>query len=57
LNEGTVVIILGLILLVVGFLLGIGILKTLGIILLVIGAVLAILGATGRAVGGRRHYF
>ena len=56
-NEGTSVIILGLILLVVGFLLKISILWTLGIILLVIGAILAILGATGRAVGGRRHYF
>jgi hypothetical protein len=51
------VIILGLVLLVVGFLLKVSILWTLGIILLVIGAVLAILGATGRAVGGRRHYF
>jgi hypothetical protein len=50
-------IVLGLILLVVGYLLGIQILTWLGIILLVIGAVLAILGATGRAVGGRRHYF
>ena len=28
-----------------------------GIILLVIGVVLALLGSTGRAVGGRRHYF
>jgi hypothetical protein len=51
------VIILGLVLLVVGFLLKVSSLWTLGIILLVIGAVLAILGATGRAVGGRRHYF
>nr|WP_245848704.1 DUF6131 family protein [Mycobacterium palustre] len=29
----------------------------LGIILVVIGAILWILGATGRAVGGRRHWF
>ena len=50
-------IILGLVLLVVGFLFKISILWTLGIILLIIGAVLAILGGTGRAVGGRRHYF
>ena len=28
-----------------------------GIILLVVGAILAILGSTGRAIGGRRHYF
>jgi Family of unknown function (DUF6131) len=50
-------IILGIILLVVGFLLKISILWTLGIILVVIGAILAILGSSGRAVGGRRHYF
>jgi Family of unknown function (DUF6131) len=43
--------------LVAGLLLKISILWTLGIILLIIGAVLAVLGATGRAVGGRRHYF
>jgi Family of unknown function (DUF6131) len=51
------VIILGIILLVLGYLLGISILTTLGIILVVIGAILAILGATGRAVGGRRYWF
>ncbi|AZG47065.1 DUF6131 family protein [Gordonia insulae] len=50
-------IILGLVLLVLGFIFGIPILWTLGIILLVIGAILAILGATGRAVGGRAHYY
>ncbi|MGW0023306.1 MULTISPECIES: DUF6131 family protein [Rhodococcus] len=50
-------IILGLILLVVGFLTGISILWTLGIILLVVGVILALLGATGRAIGGRRHWY
>ena len=50
-------IILGLILLVVGFLTGISILWTIGIVLIVVGAVLAVLGATGRAVGGRKHWF
>ncbi|MCD0483680.1 DUF6131 family protein [Streptacidiphilus sp. ASG 303] len=50
-------IILGVILLVVGFLTGISILWTIGIILLVIGVVLMLLGATGRAVGGRKHYW
>ncbi len=50
-------IILGIILLVAGFLLKISILWTIGIILLVIGAILWILGSTGRAVGPRRHYF
>jgi hypothetical protein len=55
--EGEDMIVLGLVLLVVGFLLHISILTTLGIILLVIGAVLAILGGTGRMVGGRRHWY
>lgn len=50
-------IILGIVLLIAGFLLKISILWTIGIILLVVGVVLAILGQTGRAVGGRRHYF
>ena len=50
-------IILGIILLVVGFVAKIAILWTIGIILLVIGAILLLLGATGRAVGGRKHWF
>ena len=50
-------IILGIVLLIAGFLLKISILWTFGIVLLVIGAILAILGSTGRAVAGRRHYF
>jgi hypothetical protein len=50
-------IVLGIILLIAGFLLKFSILWTIGIILLVIGVVLALLGSTGRAVGGRRHYF
>jgi Family of unknown function (DUF6131) len=51
------VIVLGLVLLLLGFLLKISILWTIGIVLLVVGAVLFVLGATGRAVGGRRHYW
>ena len=50
-------LILGLILLLLGFLLGVPILWTLGIILLVVGAVLFLLGSAGRPVGGRRHWF
>jgi hypothetical protein len=50
-------IILGLICLILGFLLGINILWTIGIILLVIGAVLFLLGSFGRPVGGRRWYY
>lgn len=50
-------IVLGIIALIVGFVLKISILWTIGIILVVVGAILAVLGSTGRAVGGRRHYF
>ena len=42
---------------VVGFILAIPILWTIGIILLVVGLIFELLGATGRAVGGRRHYY
>jgi hypothetical protein len=51
------VITLGVVLLLLGFLLGIPILWTLGVILLVVGIVLWILGSAGREIGGRRHYY
>jgi hypothetical protein len=51
------VIVLGIILLLIGFVAKIAILWAIGIVLVVIGAVLVLLGAMGRAVGGRRHYF
>ncbi|MEV6072301.1 DUF6131 family protein [Nocardia sp. NPDC052001] len=50
-------IVLGIILLLAGILIGIPLLTTLGIIVLVVGVALMLLGSTGRAVGGRRHYF
>jgi hypothetical protein len=50
-------IVLGVILLIAGFLLKISILWTIGIILIVVGAVLTLLGSMGRAVGGRRTYY
>ncbi len=50
-------IILGIILLIIGFLAKIAILWTVGIIVLIVGAILALLGMAGHAVGGRRHYF
>lgn len=56
-SEVDAMIVLGLILLVVGFFTGISILTTLGVILLVIGVIMAILGATGKAVGGRAHWY
>jgi len=55
--KGTRVIILGVILLIVGFLAHISILWTIGIILVVIGLILFVLGMAGRAVGGRKHYY
>jgi hypothetical protein len=55
--EGIPVITLGLILLIIGFIAAIPILWTIGIILVVAGLVLELLGAAGRAVGGRRHYY
>jgi hypothetical protein len=50
-------ILLGVVLLVIGFIASIPILWTLGVILIVIGAVLALMGMMGKAVGGRRHYY
>jgi len=50
-------IILGVVLLVIGFLANISILWTIGIILVVVGAVLALVGRSGRKVGGRAHWF
>lgn len=50
-------IVLGIILAILGWLLGISILFYLGVILLVIGLVLFVLGAVGRPVAGRRYWF
>lgn len=50
-------IVLGIILVLVGVFAKISILTTIGVILLIVGAVLFVLGATGRAVGGRKHWF
>ena len=50
-------IVLGLILLIIGFLAKIAILWTIGIIVLVIGLILLLLGMAGRTVGGRRHWY
>jgi hypothetical protein len=51
------VIILGIILLIVGFVAKIAILWSIGIVVLVIGLILALLGVAGRTVFGRRHYW
>lgn len=50
-------IILGVILLLIGIFAHISILWTIGLILVVVGVVVYVLGATGRAVGGRRHWY
>ena len=50
-------IILGVVLLIIGFITGIAIVWTIGTIVLVVGLVLWLLGTLGHAVGGRRHYY
>jgi hypothetical protein len=50
-------VVLGLVLLIIGFLAHIPILWSVGIVVLVIGLVLAVLGMAGREIGGRRHWF
>lgn len=50
-------VVLGIILLILGWLLNISILVTIGIIVIVIGVVLLILGAVNRPVLGRRYWF
>jgi hypothetical protein len=51
------VIILGIILALIGYFASISILTTIGVILIVVGVILWILGSTGRAVGGRAHWY
>jgi hypothetical protein len=48
---------IGIILLIIGILAKIGIVWTIGIVLLVLGLIALLLGMTGHAIGGRRHYF
>lgn len=50
-------IVLGVVLLVIAYLLGISILYTLGLILVVIGVVLVILGSVGHPIGGRQFWY
>ena len=49
-------IVLGLILLLIGYLTGISILYTVGAILLVVGLVLLLIGYAGHPVGGRNWW-
>jgi hypothetical protein len=48
---------LGILLLIVGYVLKVYVLETIGIVLLVIGAVLWVLGSVGRPVAGRRYWY
>lgn len=50
-------LILGVILLVIGFLLGIPVLWTIGVIIAVIGLILLVFGALDHAVFGRRYWY
>jgi hypothetical protein len=50
-------IIVGIILLIIGFVAKIAIVWTIGIIVLVLGLIAVLLGSIGHAVGGRRHYW
>ncbi len=56
-GDQAVVIVLGIVLMLLGFFLSIPLLWTLGIIVLVIGVVLFVLGSIGRQLGPRRHYW
>jgi uncharacterized membrane protein HdeD (DUF308 family) len=55
--SGAPLIILGIILLIIGFVAAIHILWIIGIVVLVIGLILALLGFAGHEVFGRRHFF
>jgi uncharacterized membrane protein HdeD (DUF308 family) len=55
--KGHTMIILGVVLLIIGFIAKVAIIWTLGIIAVVVGAILYIAGSTGRSIGGRRHWY
>ena len=50
-------IVFGVVLLIIGFLAKISILWTVGVIVAVVGLVLLLLGSSGHAIAGRRHYY
>ncbi|MET4619049.1 hypothetical protein ABIE18_000472 [Arthrobacter sp. 2762] len=56
-KVGTKVLILGVVLLILGYIFNIGILITIGWILAVIGLILLLLGAIGRPLAGRRYWY
>jgi hypothetical protein len=50
-------IVLGIVLLIIGFIAKIAIVWSIGIVVVVVGAILALLGVAGREIGGRRHWY
>ena len=50
-------IVLGVVLLLIGYFVYVPILQTIGIILIVVGVVLWLLGSVGRPVGGRSRWW
>jgi drug/metabolite transporter (DMT)-like permease len=50
-------IVLGALLLILGFVFAVHLLTVLGVVLLVVGAVMWAMGSIGRPVAGRRHYY
>ena len=50
-------IVLGIVLLIIGFIAAVHIIWILGIVVLVVGAALAVAGLAGREIGGRKHYY
>lgn len=48
---------LGIVLLIVSMFTNVAILQSIGVLLIVVGVILFLLGSTGRAVGGRKHYW
>ena len=56
-RRGNVMIILGIILIIVGYIVPISVVAYIGWILLVVGLILTVLGMVGRGIGGRKTYF
>jgi len=50
-------IIFGIICLILAAIFDLGFLWAIGVILIILGVIFWILGAMGRAIGGRRHYY
>jgi Family of unknown function (DUF6131) len=50
-------IVLGVVLMLIGFIAKIPILWSVGIVIGAVGVVLMLLGMAGREIGGRRHYY